>query len=220
MPLNCTGEHLPAGISTLNPPETPSSLDDFCILLGTDDEVLLYESIQRKEGSQLQYWVILQTDGYPISVCELEQYADYLSAQQLWQGRRADYLVIGSHCGDCYLIIVELRHVLVKENHEDDKFEQLKETINHLLQAHLEVIKNSDSLSKVYDNPESYKIIGVVIAPGNTRSFSRGDLNLKVDIASHQVLIRTLPKDALSDCKITWTYLLERIGVPPSSYSP
>lgn len=212
MPLNCTGEDLPAGISTLNPPGTPSSLDDFCVLLGTDDEILLYESI---DGSQLNYWVIIRADDYPISVCELEQYADYLSTQQQWQGRRADYLVIGSHRGDCYLIIVELRHVLVKENQEDDKFEQLKETINHLLQAHLEAIKNSDSLSKVYDNPESYKIIGIVIAPGNTRSFSRGELNLKVDIASHQVLIRTLPKDALSDCKITWTYLLERIGIPP-----
>jgi len=47
-----------------------------------------------------------------------------------------------------------------------------------------------------------------------TRSFARGELNKKVEIASHQVLIRTLPRDALSNCKITWTDLLKRIGMP------
>ena len=211
MPLNCTGENLPTGITTIALPSAPISLDDFCILVNTDEDILLYESI---DGDRLKYWVIIQADDYPISVCELEQYADYLAKQQQWQGRRADYLIIVSHGGDCYLIIVELRHVITNANQEDDKFEQLKQTINHLLQSHLGTIKNSDSLSKVYDNPASYKIIGIVIAPGNTRSFARRELNKKVEIASHQVLIRTLPRDALSNCKITWTDLLKRIGIP------
>jgi len=213
MVLNCTGEDLPLGIPTLKSPEIPNSLDDFCFILKTNEEILLYETI---DNDRLKYWVILEADDYPIAVCELESYADYLSRQRQWQGRRADYLIIGSCAGDCYLVIVELRHVLVKEDQEDDKFQQLKETISHLIEAHLETIKQSNFLAKIYENPTSYKIIGLVIAPGNTRRFSRGELNQKINIASHSVLIRTLPKDALFDCKITWKYLLKRIGVLPN----
>jgi hypothetical protein len=210
MPLNCTGEDLPAGSTTINLPESPKSLDDFCIVLDIDDEILLYESLS---NSRNKYWVIIQADDYPISICELEQYADYLSTQNQWQNRRADYLIIGSHNGDCYLIIVELRHVLVTETQEDDKFEQLRESIQQLVR-NLDAINQSVALAGVYSNPEFYKLIGIVIAPGNTRRFSRGELNLIIPIDSHKALIRTLPKDALRDCRITWTDLLRRIGIP------
>ncbi|MEQ9357503.1 hypothetical protein [Coleofasciculus chthonoplastes] len=117
MPLDCTGESLP-DIPEIESQENPKSLDDFCLILNTNDQVIF--------------------------------------------------------------------------------------------------ISNSTSLEAVYINPSSYKIIGVLIAPANTRSFSRGELNPIVAINSHKVLIRTLPKNALSDCKITWTDLLQRIGLPPN----
>ncbi|MEA5420498.1 hypothetical protein VB712_14795 [Spirulina sp. CCNP1310] len=210
MPLDCTGEILPRGISIIQPGDVLNDLDDFCLVLNIEDQVLFYECIS--EG--LKYWVILEADDYPILVCELEQYADFLARRGQWQGRRADYLVIGSHGGDCFLIVVELRHVLVKADQEEDKFQQLRETIEHLLRFHLGEIQGSDGLAGVYAAPESYRVIGVVIAPGNTRQFSRRALNPIMNIADHQVVIRTLPKDALSDCKITWTGLLEWLGVP------
>ncbi|NER20980.1 MAG: hypothetical protein F6J96_09760 [Symploca sp. SIO1C2] len=210
MPLDCTGESLP-DIPKIELQEYPSSFDDFCLILNTNNEVIFYESIS---GTNYQYWVILEADDYPLAACELEKYADYATQHNQWSGRRADYLIIGSYQGDCYLIVVELRHVLVKEKQEDEKFEQLLKSIKQIID-NLEVINNSKSLEAVYTNPSYYRIIGLIIAPGNTRLFRRGELNRVVSINSHKVLIRTLPKDALSDCKITWTDLLQRIGVSP-----
>lgn len=211
MPLDCTGENLP-DIPTIEIPNSPTRFDDFCLGLNAPAQVLLHESISNKNKT-LKYWVILEADDYPLAACELEQYADYAAQQQNWEGKRSDYLLIGSHQGDCYLIIIELRHVIVKEEHEDQKFEQLRQCIEQLINQ-LFVIDQSNVLTEVYPNPEQYKIIGVVIAPGNTRQFRRGELNLKIEIKSHPVLIRTLPKDALSQCKITWTDLLHRVGIP------
>jgi hypothetical protein len=211
MPLDCTGENLP-DIPTIEIPNSPTSFDDFCLVLNAPAQVLLHESISNKNKT-LKYWVILEADDYPLAACELEQYADYAAQQQNWEGKRSDYLLIGSHQGDCYLIIIELRHVIVKEEHEDQKFEQLRQCIEQLINQ-LFVIDQSNVLTEVYPNPEQYKIIGVVIAPGNTRQFRRGELNLKIEIKSHPGLIRTLPKDALSQCQITWTELLHRVGIP------
>ncbi|MEQ8466418.1 hypothetical protein [Coleofasciculus sp. E1-EBD-02] len=211
MPLDCTGESLP-DIPEIESQENPNSLDDFCLILNTNDQVIFYENLS---GANYKYWMILEADDYPLTACDLEKYADYASQNNQWLGRRADYLIIGSHQGDCYLVVVELRQVLVKTKQEDDKFEQLRQSIKQIIE-HLEIISNSTSLEAVYINPSSYKIIGVLIAPANTRSFSRGELNPIVAINSHKVLIRTLPKNALSDCKITWTDLLQRIGLPPN----
>lgn len=214
MALNCTGEILPKGIPTISISDNPISIDDFCNYINTDDEILLYEEIS---GSNRKYWVIIEADEYPISVCELEHYADYLSQEGRWDGRRSDYLVIGSnYFGKCYLVIIELRHVLVKANQEDDKIEQLSLCVEYLINNHIKTINESQALKKIYEDSDSYTIIGVIIAPGNTRSFSRGELNKVLHINSHKVLIRTLPKDALTNCKITWTDLIKRIGMPPN----
>lgn len=208
MSLDCTGETLPF-VQTIDI-EPSQHLDSFCLTLEFDDEVLLYETLT----SGTYYWVIFKSDEALLSVCELEKYADFLSNNDEWVGRRSDYLIIGSYYGDCYLVVVEMRHVLVKTEQEDDKFEQLKSTIETLILHQLDAIRDSNALSRVYDQPDYFKIIGAVIAPGNTRRFARGQLNPIVDIAGHKVAIRTLPKDALSDCKITWTEFLRRMGVP------
>ncbi len=211
--LNCTGTVLPA-IQNISPSESPNSLDDFCQVLNFGDEALLYDRLTT--GSKPYYWVIVAADDYPMAVCELEAYANYMESQEQWVGRRSDYLLMGSHQGRCLLIVVELRHVLVKEEQEDNKFAQLQESIAQLIQHHLAIVAQTGCLAKVYKNPELYTIIGVIIAPGNTRSFGRGELNQRLEIASHPVLIRTLPSDALLDCRITWTSLLDRIGLYPT----
>jgi hypothetical protein len=211
--LNCTGSYLPR-IATIEISGS-DQLDDFCSSISTGDEILLYEKLSpkktRKNLTETYYWMILEADEYPISVCELEKYANSLTGK--WIGRRADYLVIGSYSGNCFLLVIELRHALVKENREDEKFEQLKESIEILIQNHLPIIQCSQALASVYEDPDDYKIIGAIIAPGNTRSFARGELNKNIEIADHKVAIRTLPKDALTNCKITWTELLRKLGV-------
>lgn len=161
MPLDCTGESLP-DIPIIKIPISPTCFDDFCLILNTSDQVLLHESISQK----IKYWVIFEADDYPLAACDLEEYANYAAEQQNWEGKRSDYLIIGSYDGDCYLIIIELRHVIVKEEHEDQKFEQLRLSIEQI-----------------------------------------------VNQLTVQVLIRTLPKNALSKCKITWTELLHWLGL-------
>ncbi|NEP42637.1 MAG: hypothetical protein F6K35_26800 [Okeania sp. SIO2H7] len=213
MPLKCTGDNLPQDIPIIKVEETPNCFDDFCQIVNSGDEVLLHQAIEKNRG--YYYWFILEADDLPLAVCELEKYADYAAEKEQWLGRRADYLIIGYYEGDCYLIVVELRHVLVKEKQEDDKFKQLLESIEQILKC-LPIISNSQTLEKVYSSPDDYKIIGAIVAPGNTRSFNRRELNPIRSVNSHKVLIRTLPKDALSNCKITWTDFIQRMGLPPN----
>ncbi len=212
--LACTGAQLPA-VSPVRVTKPPQELDDFCQFLNSDDEILLYEQLSgTHSNSQQYYWAILKADDYPLGICELEQYADWSASQGKWSGRRSDYLAIGSAQGDCYLVVIELRHVLVKASQEDDKFEQLKETITTLIRHHLPKIQGSTVQAAVYSPPPpTYNIIGVMIAPGNTRQFSRSHLNPIVEIESRPVILRTLPKDALQDCRVTWTELLRWLGV-------
>lgn len=212
MPVNCTGDNLPKDIPIIEIEETPSDFDDFCQIVNFEDEVLLDEFL---DDENRYYWFILEADDFPLAVCKLEKYADYAEQQDYWSGKRADYLIIGSYEGDCYLIVVELRHVLVKKEQEDKKFEQLLASIEQILKCR-EIINNYQTLANIYSNPDAYKIIGVIVAPGNTRTFSRGKLNPIKSVNSHKVLIRTLPKDALSECKITWTDFIQRMGVLPN----
>ena len=214
MPLDCTGDNLPKKIPIIKIEETPSGLDDFCQILNLGDEVLLHQPVVKKNRAYY-YWFILEADDFPLAVCELEKYADYAAQQDQWSGRRADYLIIGYYEGDCYLIVVELRHVLVKEKQDDDKFKQLLESIEQIIR-YLASFNGSETLEQVYSNPDSYKIIGAIVAPGNTKSFNRRELNPIRSVGSHKVLLRTLPKDALADCKITWTDFIQRMGVLPN----
>ena len=144
MPLDCTGDNLPKEIPIIKIEETPSGLDNFCQILNSGDEVLLHQSIPESDRAYY-YWFILEADDFPLAVCELEKYADYAAQKDQWSGRRADYLIIGSYQGDCYLIVVELRHVLVKEKQEYDKFKQLLESIEQIIR-YLEIINNSQTL--------------------------------------------------------------------------
>lgn len=214
MPLDCPGDNLPKEIPIIKIEETPRGLDNFCQILNSGDEVLLHQAILESDRAYY-YWFILEADDFPLAVCELEKYADYAAQKNQWSGRRADYLIIGSYQGDCYLIVVELRHVLVKEKPEYDKFKQLLESIEQIIR-YLAILNNSQTLEKVYSHPDDYKIIGAIVAPGNTKRFNRRELNPIRSVGSHKVLIRTLPKDALSDCQITWTDFIQRMGVLPN----
>lgn len=211
MALSCTGNTLP-NIVKIPIKDPPSSLDDFCLVFNEHEEILLYEKLTDSKH-ETYYWAIVEVDEYSVAACLLEEYADYASGIGQWSGRRSDYLLIGLYNWECYVIVVELRHVLVREQQEKDKFEQLRQSLAQIIDR-ITVLVESEALSQIYEEPEVYKFAGVVIAPGNTRSFNRRELNPQVTIAGHEVLIRTLPKDSLSDCRITWTKLLKRLGVP------
>jgi len=83
-----------------------------------EDEILLWESVKSKKGSYY-YWTFLNADETPLAVCALEKYVDHKSLQ----GRKADYLAIGWYHGECYIVIIELRKTLLKEDQSENKVE-------------------------------------------------------------------------------------------------
>jgi hypothetical protein len=211
MGLKCTGDFLPEDVKIVSYcEESATCLDDFCLVGEPEDQILLFEILKKSDSSQLYYWAIIEVDDFPLGVCELEKYADHSLSQ--WLGRRSDYLIIGSYRGDCFCLVVEMRHVLVKESQKDDKFEQLKETLTQIIQQE-NIILESQILAQVYPQPENIKYLGVLIAPGNTRSFNRWEINKVIEINERKIVLRTLPSDALKDCQIQWTTLLQKLGV-------
>lgn len=210
MGLNCTGEILPQNVLQISCQESANCFDDFCLVGQPEDKILLFEILRNSDHSQLYYWAIIEVDDFPLGVCELEEYAN--NSISKWQGRRSDYLIIGSGGGNCFCLVVEMRHVLVKETQIEDKFAQLTETLTQIIERE-QIILKSQMLAKIYPQPETLKYIGVLIAPGNTKNFNRYYLNPPpVEINGRKVSLRTLPRDALKDCKIQWTTLLEKLG--------
>jgi hypothetical protein len=111
---DCCGESLPYDGKEVNCAESVSSIEDCCDWIEIADEVMLCESVTGKKGKQCYYyWVFLEADECRLMVCALEKYADSQGVK--WQGRRSDYLTIGWYESICYVVIIEIRHVLLKE---------------------------------------------------------------------------------------------------------
>ena len=109
MRLLCTRDKLP-NIPRINSTDPIKNLDNCCQLVEIETEILLFEKVEKS-----YYWVKLEADEIQLVVCNLEKYANQASS---WKGRRCDYLVMGMNVedGDCYLIIIELRHLIVNED--------------------------------------------------------------------------------------------------------
>jgi len=125
-----------------------------------------------------------------------------------------------ANCFDDFCLVgqpedkILLFEILRNSDHSqlEDKFAQLTETLTQIIERE-QIILKSQMLAKIYPEPETLKYIGVLIAPGNTKNFNRYYLNPPpVEINGRKVSLRTLPRDALKDCKIQWTTLLEKLG--------
>ena len=139
-----------------------------------EDEILLWESVKSKKGSYY-YWTFLNADETPLAVCALEKYVDHKSLQ----GRKADYLAIGWYHGECYIVIIELRKTLLKEDQSENKVEQLRQSIELLVSdGLLSEIESCDFFSYGCDQPKYYHIAGVVIP--STHSKKRAQTRQKI----------------------------------------
>lgn len=210
---DCSGQILPKK-RTVNCQDSVTQLEDCCEIVNLDDEIMLYEHV--KPGAKgYYYWFFLKADDkMPIVVCALEQYADKIAD---WSGRRADYLAIGRYEGYCCIVLIELRHVLLSEKQQDDKLQQLEKSIETLVNTALPTFKQS----KIFPEagypppaPQDYKIVGVVIP--TDRSKERLNRKQTKQIGQYSCFMTTLLSARLTRCRISWSELLDAIGVVSS----
>ncbi|NEP58428.1 MAG: hypothetical protein F6K31_15650 [Symploca sp. SIO2G7] len=207
MRLSCTGNELP-NIPTINCTDTVGQLDNFCKLIKVNDQVLLYE-----QPNRAYYWVSLQADEIQLVVCHLEKYAEQAAKRGDWCGRLSDYLIVGMNTedGDCYILIVELRHTLSKVEQAIDKFEQLENSIEQVMSRLQTDVISSSLFEKACWQPDKYKIAGFVIAPAGVRSIPLKQRTRRIVKDNYKGIIKIMPHERVKECKITWTELLNEI---------
>jgi hypothetical protein len=214
---DCSGKDLPKKKRTVNCQESVTQLDDCCEVVNMDDEVMLYEHVRAKD---YYYWFFLKADdNMPMVVCALEQYADKKVAY--WLGRKADYLAIGWYQGYCCIVLIELRHVLLSEEQETDKLKQLEESLETLVNKVLPTFKRSAIFQEACyppPPPQECRIVGVVVPPD--RSKLRLNRKKSKQIGEYQCFMTSLPSDRLTECRISWSELLDAIGVVSSGNPP
>jgi len=207
---DCSGEILP-NERPVNCGDSVLQLDDCCEVLMVDEEIMLFEKINKKGRKNYYYWFFLRADEtVPLVVCALEQYAE--SQGNRWQGRRADYLAIGWYGSACYIVLIELRHVLLSKKQQDDKLGQLEQSINTVVSTILPDFRNSETFAQAcypLPPPEQCRIIGIVVPPDRSKS----SLNRKkvIEIGQYKGVITTLPSARLNQCRISWSQLLGTI---------
>jgi hypothetical protein len=208
MPLLCTGDKLP-DIPTVNCSDSIKTLDNCCQLVEIETEILLFEKLETA-----YYWVKLEADEIQLVVCNLEAYANQASS---WKGRRCDYLVMGMNVedGDCYLIIIELRHLIVKEDQAIDKLNQVEQTIQNIISILPQQISNSPFFEQACPQAQPYKIAGIIIAPAGIRGIARENRTRVINHEKYQAIITMMPPEQVRNCTITWRDLLQQF-VPPS----
>lgn len=212
MPLPCSGPQLP-DIPAVRCRQDAQKLADCCHFVGIDDEILLHEEQQGRP----YYWVVLHADDTPLCACHLEQYANLAESAGDWVGRRADYMALGWYGGDCYLLVIELRDILVNERQGEDKLDQLENSIAQILVHLNEQVTNVAVFNQACDQPERYKVAGIVVAPAGIRGISRSNYTRRIENATYSAIITMMPSNRVRDCRITWSELMLTITVADRS---
>lgn len=198
---DCWGNSFPEG-QFAECSEQVSLLEHCCKILQIEDEILLWES----QKDAYYYWIFLNADETPLAICALEKYVDRKSMR----GRKADYLAIGWHGGKCYIVIIELRKTLVKEDQSKNKIKQVKQSVELLFsEGLLTQIENSDFFSYACDQPECYHIVGVVIP--STLSKKRAQTRQKIVVNGKECLVVAIPNSLIRQCRINWSELMRAI---------
>ena len=207
MSLPCTGNKLP-DIASVDCTDTATQIDQCCKLMQIEEDVLLYD-----QPNQAYYWVLLNADEIQLIVCNLEKYADKAEKIGNWMGRCCDYLVMGWYDGDRYIVIIELRHILTKEDQAIEKLDQVEKSIDQVISKLFPHIANSPLFAEACPQPENYKIAGIVIAPAGIRSIARNKRTRIIRNDSYTAIITMMPPERIKACKITWSELLSQITV-------
>lgn len=204
---DCSGIDLP-DIPSVHCASQPKQFDECCTLTVIGEEVLLNQVDSRSKYRRYHYWTILKADETPIAVCALEEFVE---TQPDWQGRRADYLAVGWHKGDCYLVIIELRRAMLSEDHFVNKLEQVQDSIRGVISYLLPTLSVSKLISHACHEPGAYKIVGVIVP--SERSRKRALQSETLQINGYQAVVVSIPHSHIRDCRITWSELMRAIGL-------
>lgn len=218
--LLCEGNTLP-DLASPECVEVITRFDDCCHELLPDpyeNQILLYETLSKENKPQKYYWFTLEADESFLIVCRLEDYAKGLQVSGEWQGRMADYLAMGWYEGECFVVIIELRHVITHEdddrhNQIQDKFEQVEMTLNIVIEQILPQIEASELFSQACHEPDSFRLAGAILVPSGIKK--RISLSLRqrtVQVKGRNITIVMLPHTPRTSCQITWSEILESVG--------
>ncbi len=207
MSLPCTGSHIP-DIPSVDCSPHLVRLDECCTLVDIESEILLYE----KQADKPHYWVVLQADDMPITVCNLEAYANAAEKKNDWTGRRCDYMAMGWADGDCCILAVELRDRLTSEAQVDNKFAQVEQSIAQIMMMIDTQITGSPLFEQACFSPDRYKVAGVVIAPAGIRKKARGERIHIIKTDTYAAAVAVMPFNRIRDCHVQWSDLMEIVG--------
>ncbi len=207
---DCSGKTLPSH-NRIGCADDAKQLEDCCRTLAITEEVMLSEgSINKNKGNSLYYWFFLQADETPLLACALEEFAN-LSISD-WQGRRADYLAAAWYGGKCYIVVIELRHMLLHIGQTTDKLAQLEQTVRTLITKILPDFLSTEQFGSVcFPQPAlaDCKIIGIIVPPDRCKR--KAERKKILEISGHSVFLTSLPSSMLQNCRITWSDLLHSV---------
>lgn len=185
-----------------------AEIQDYCTYVEVGQSISLCEY---KDGNYF-YSVTLQADASSLVVCALDHFITDNFDQEA--GRRCDYLCMGWHNGECFIVFVELRKEMDVERQFQNKVDQVRQTIDllcresaifgHILHRNQPVIFNH-----ACDPIENHKIIGLIIPV--IHSASRAEQSKDVKIVGNGVVpIVAIPNKILKEGQTTWTSLLQQ----------
>lgn len=214
---NCLGSQLPSAIPRIN---INSTVDfrDYCLIVEQYDEVLLSEYAQPRNTTQsgIFYWTILEADSSPLFICSLDKFVE--RTENSWEGRCADYVVVGMYQGDCYLVVVELRKRMTTSKQFENpkrpkkgKKWQVENTIQQIVSKFWTMITQHHHLVERCSKVDQFKLLGLVIPPIQSKSRGEQSAIVTIDGYSRPVPILTIPNTQIQNCRITWSKLLESV---------
>lgn len=216
----CMGQVLPDEHALVMCSDSPTGLLDCCVRIDPGESATLCEKVEARRGDYY-YWVCIEADEVPLRFCALDMYATHAAkSDDRWRSRRPDYLAIGWHQGECYVLFVELRERLLDaEQLTEDKFLQVEGGMRLLCKQSpdlgMEYHRQQAPLmvADVCDGVIEHKTVGVVIPAAFSRSRADQSPPLGLEIGGKRVPIVALPHYRLHNCQITWSELLEVIGL-------
>ncbi len=184
---------------------TEPTLPDYCELIQPGDERALCET----QGDR--YRLIFQADNTPITLCCFEKYIDARGSRQ----RKTDFLAVGRHNNETYVIFIELRKSLVRDRHWQDKAAQIEEAVSSLCkgtsdigtQHHAEV---ADAFS-AHGNMQNHKIVGVVIPVDHSRR--RLEQHQPLEVGGKRGIILAISPSRGDPPTLNGSDMLKKLGI-------
>ncbi|MBN1812365.1 MAG: hypothetical protein JXA14_11050, partial [Anaerolineae bacterium] len=186
-------------------PGNAARLEDCCVLVQIGEGRSLWEWA----GDTRSYWISIVADETPVVLCALDKYATAMK----WNERRSDGVAIGWCRGNCYVVFIELRLALTREEQFEDKADQVESAMQLLCQVSDKGREHHEKREKIFeqacDDMSKHRIAGVVIPVDHSKSRARQARETEIGGKKAVILAISSPRDRL----LRWSDLCRAMGV-------